>query len=296
MKIDIGNSPCSWGVEFADDPRNPSWEQVLDECRDSGYKGIELGPVGFLPENPEILGEALNETDLELIGGVGFQPFHEPKKWKDVLDGSIRTCRALNSLGGKYLVIIDSISPKRAPTAGRPEAAIQMDKNEWQTFIGHIEDLSKLAVEEYNLTPCIHAHAGGYMEFEYELDRLLNEIDENLLKICLDTGHCTYAGFDPVSFMKRYIDRIAYMHFKDTDPKVKKMVIENKTGFYDACAKGLFCTLGKGEVDFEGVRDTLINNGYSGWCTVEQDCDPQGDNSPINDAKLNRDYLMKIGF
>jgi len=59
---------------------------------------------------------------------------------------------------------------------------------------------------------------------------------------------------------------------------------------------GLFCTLGKGEVDFEGVRDTLINNGYSGWCTVEQDCDPQGDNSPINDAKLNRDYLMKIGF
>ena len=98
MKIDIGNSPCSWGVEFADDPRNPSWEQVLDECRDSGYKGIELGPVGFLPENPEILGEALNERDLELIGGVVFQPFHEPKKWKDVLDGSIRTCRALNSL------------------------------------------------------------------------------------------------------------------------------------------------------------------------------------------------------
>ena len=78
--------------------------------------------------------------------------------------------------------------------------------------------------------------------------------------------------------------------------KVKKIVIENKTGFYDACAKGLFCTLGKGEVDFEGVRDTLINNGFSGWCTVEQDCDPQGDNSPINDAKLNRDYLMKIGF
>ena len=134
MNIDIGNSPCSWGVEFADDPRNPSWEQVLDECRDSGYKGIELGPVGFLPENPEILGEALNERDLELIGGVVFQPFHEPKKWKDVLDGSIRTCRALNSLGGKYLVIIDSISPKRAPTAGRPEAAIQMDKNEWHTY------------------------------------------------------------------------------------------------------------------------------------------------------------------
>ena len=23
--IKIGNAPCSWGVEFADDPRNPNW-------------------------------------------------------------------------------------------------------------------------------------------------------------------------------------------------------------------------------------------------------------------------------
>ena len=101
MKIDIGNSPCSWGVEFADDPRNPSWEKVLDECRDSGYKGIELGPVGFLPEDPEILGQALKERELILIGGVIFRPFHEPKEWKHVLDGSIRTCKALSSLGGE---------------------------------------------------------------------------------------------------------------------------------------------------------------------------------------------------
>ena len=32
MTIKIGNAPCSWGVEFADDPRNPPWTRVLDEC------------------------------------------------------------------------------------------------------------------------------------------------------------------------------------------------------------------------------------------------------------------------
>ena len=52
MTIRIGNAPCSWGVEFADDPRNPSWQQVLKECAAAGYKGIELGPVGFMPEDP----------------------------------------------------------------------------------------------------------------------------------------------------------------------------------------------------------------------------------------------------
>ena len=54
--ISIGNAPCSWGVEFADDPRNPPWTRVLDECRDAGYRGIELGPIGFMPEDPAKLG------------------------------------------------------------------------------------------------------------------------------------------------------------------------------------------------------------------------------------------------
>ena len=48
MTIRIGNAPCSWGVEFAGDPRNPSWQTVLKECAEAGYKGIELGPVGFM--------------------------------------------------------------------------------------------------------------------------------------------------------------------------------------------------------------------------------------------------------
>ncbi|MDP5360558.1 MAG: myo-inositol catabolism protein, partial [Paracoccaceae bacterium] len=72
MTIRIGNAPCSWGVEFANDPRNPGWRDVLRENAEAGYKGIELGPVGFMPEDPAILADALAEFDLELIGGVVF--------------------------------------------------------------------------------------------------------------------------------------------------------------------------------------------------------------------------------
>ena len=70
MQISIGNAPCSWGVEFADDPRNPHWAKVLDETKEAGYAGVELGPVGFMPEDPEILGPALTTRRLALIGGV----------------------------------------------------------------------------------------------------------------------------------------------------------------------------------------------------------------------------------
>ena len=70
MTIRIGNAPCSWGVEFANDPRNPPWRQVLRDCATAGYRGIELGPVGYMPEDPVELGEALAETGQTLIGGV----------------------------------------------------------------------------------------------------------------------------------------------------------------------------------------------------------------------------------
>ena len=296
MTIEIGNAPCSWGVEFANDPRNPTWRKVLQDCAEAGYRGIELGPVGFMPEDPTILGEALDEFGLTLIGGVIFRPYHDPDAWEDVLDATHRTARALKAHGADHLVIIDSISPRRAPTAGRADEAVQMDKAEWTGFRDRIVESARIGAEDYGLTVGIHAHAAGFMDFEPELIRLLDEVDEGLLKICFDTGHHSYAGFDPVAFMQKYVSRISYMHFKDIDPKVKADVIANRTGFYEACGQGIFCNLGQGDVDFEAVRKVLLDANFEGWCTVEQDCDPTLDVRPIDDARANRAYLQSIGF
>ncbi len=295
MTIPIANAHSSWGVEFANDPPNPTWQTVLKECAEAGYKGIELGPVGFMPEDPAILRDGLAEHDLELIGGVVFRAFHDPDAWDDVLDGTVRTCKALVAHGAEHLVLIDSISPRRAPTAGRANEAEQMDGAEWAAYRDRIAEAAKIGVD-HGLTVGMHAHAAGFMDFEPELERLLDEVEESTLKICFDTGHHSYAGFDPVAFMERHIDRISYMHFKDIDPKVKADVIANRTGFYDACGQGIFCNLGEGDVDFPRVRQILLDNGFEGWCTVEQDCDPTLDVNPIDDARANREYLQSIGF
>jgi inosose dehydratase len=296
MTIKIGNAPCSWGVEFAGDPRNPSWETVLDECKTAGYHGIELGPVGFMPEDPARLADALSERNLELIGGVLFRPFHDAGQWDDVLDGAVRTCKALNAHGAQHFVLIDSISPLRAPTAGRPDEAVQLDADEWAAYVGRIEHIARMGQEEYGLTASIHPHAGGFCDFLPEVERLLDAVEPEILRLCIDTGHSHYAGFDPVAFIRRYRERIAYVHFKDIEPRVKQQVISDRTDFYEACAQGIFCNLGDGETDFSGVRDLLVESGYRGWCTVEQDCDPTGETSPISDAAANRTYLQTIGF
>ena len=249
-----------------------------------------------MPEDPIRLSEALDEFGLELIGGVVFRAFHDVDQWEDVLDGAKRTCAALKAHGAKHFVLIDSISPRRAPTAGRASEAEQMDKSEWTAYRDRLVHVARMGAEEYGLMPELHPHAGGFMDFQPEVERFLAEVDSDVVKLCLDTGHCTYAGFDPVAFMRRHMERITYVHFKSTDPKVKAQVIENRTGFYDACGQGIFCTLEQGEVDLAAVRDLLLSSRFEGWCTVEQDCDPTLNPDSLGDARKNREYLERIGF
>jgi inosose dehydratase len=296
MTIGIGNAPCSWGVEFADDPRNPNWQSVLRDCAAAGYSGIELGPVGFMPEDPAVLGPALDEAGLTLIGGVVFRPFHDPAAEREVRDAARRTCEVLRAHGARHLVIIDSISPRRAATAGRGAEAEQMTPQEWRGFVGRIMDVARMAAQDYGLVPSLHPHAGGFVDFLPETERILAETDPAELGLCLDTGHSTYAGFDPVAMMRRHAGRLTYVHFKSTDAAVKARAIAARTGFYEACAQGIFCHLSKGEVDFGAVKAFLDEIGFQGWCTVEQDCDPAGPTRPVEDARINRDYLRSIGF
>ena len=208
MKLSIGNAPCSWGVEFADDPRNPPWARVLDEATAAGYRGIELGPLGYMPEDPAILGPALAQRDLTLIGGVLFRPFHDPAKWDQVKDAAYRTCRALTAHGAKQLVLIDSISPRRAKTAGRSEEAERLKGADRAAFLDRLRSVAKICTEEFGLVVSMHGHAAGFVEFEDELEDVLESIDSTLLGVCLDTGHSMYAGCDPVDFYRRHSARM----------------------------------------------------------------------------------------
>lgn len=292
----LGNAPCSWGVEFADDPRNPCWTQVLEECAAAGFRGIELGPVGFFPEDPVVLGLALEQHGLELSGGVVFQPFHDGAAWTKVKDAHIRTCESLVAHGAKQLIIIDSISADRTRTLGRPNEAKRLSASDWADFVDRIRMAAEIATHDYGLTASLHAHAGGYCDFEDELEHLLAEIDRNVLKICVDTAHATLAGFDPLSFARRHAGRVAHIHLKDIDPVKRAQVTAQGIEFYAACADDLFCEIGRGEVDFRAFHGLLQEIGFDGWCTVEQDCAPDATISKVDMAVANRRFLETVGF
>lgn len=292
----IGNAPCSWGVERADTPTNPLWTAVLDETAQAGYRGIELGPVGYFPEDPALIRAQLEAHGLTLSAGVLYRPFHDASAWPELQEALHRTGRLLQSLGARHLVLIDSVAAMRFAYAGNPGAAPRLDAAERAALHERIRIAAQQGVDEYGLVPSLHAHAGGCIEFEDELEEALDALDDDLVKICLDTGHCLFAGFDPIALLRRHAGRVAYIHVKDLDPQIHRRAVAERVGFYEACARGAFCNLGQGAMDFAVLRAALREVGYAGWLTVEQDRGPLSVQSSFEDAQANLAFLQEAGL
>lgn len=159
-----------------------------------------------------------------------------------------------------------------------------------------IRAIATVARDEFGVRAVIHPHAGGYIEFQDEIDRLADDIPPDVAGICLDTGHSYYAGMDPLDAMRRYWDRIDYIHFKDIDRAVFDRVIGERIRFFEACGQGVMCPIGRGAIDYPAIRAFLSARGYAGFITVEQERDPRSAGGSLADVTASRDYLKRVGF
>lgn len=91
-----------------------------------------------------------------------------------------------------------------------------------------------------------------------------------VINLCPDTAHIEAGGGDPVEVMRKYIDRIKYVHLKDYQ-------------------KGEFLPLGEGHQDFEDMIKVLEDAHYDGWITIELD----SYQDPKVGAEISRKYLSK---
>ncbi len=289
--VKLATGPVSWGVDFADAASNPPWELVLDEIVQTGLRALELGPVGYLPEDGEVVAAELHRRGLEAVGSFVFEDLHDPRAHAQITAVAERACRVIAAAGGRLLVLIDRVNAEREATFGRSPDARRLDTGDWASMLDLITGLAALA-REHGLAPVVHPHAGGFIEFEDEIDRLLSDVE---LDLCLDTGHLALAGLDPARALVKYRGRIGHMHFKDVRGNVLERALANGSSFWDALKDGVFCPTGHGVVDFAAVRRELQLGGYGGFATIEQDRTP-GSGSPVDDTRESLSVLAAAGF
>lgn len=137
--------------------------------------------------------------------------------------------------------------------------------------------LKKIAAEvkAMGLRAVFHHHAGTYIATPSEVERLLSTTDPSLLGLCLDTGHYLYGGGHPVEAAQKYASRIWHLHLKDVPGDLLNRARNEKRGFLDAVANGVFCPLGEGDVNIVGVINELQAQGYDGWAFSNRTPIPQ---------------------
>jgi inosose dehydratase len=146
-------------------------------------------------------------------------------------------------------------------------------EDEYKELADFCEELA-VHGQEHGVTVSYHPHTACTIETEEEIDKLVSLT--SALQLCLDVSHIAVVDEDPVAHLKKYRDRIGYVHLKDW-------------------ARGKFVEIGEGTlgIDFAAALKELEAQQFDGWVVVEQS---RSDISPLVSAKKNAAYLGSLGY
>ena len=125
--IRVANAPCSWGIlEFDGDAKPASYATVLDEIRDTGYEGTELGDWGFMPTDPAALRHELASRGLTMVGAFVPVALANPETHAAGAETAVSTARLMRDAGAADALIVLVRRQRvgaRARTPRRPDHA-----------------------------------------------------------------------------------------------------------------------------------------------------------------------------
>jgi inosose dehydratase len=266
-------APVSWGVE---DNYGPGWEQpyerMLDEMVEGGYTGTELGPYGYFPTEPERLLPVLRARSLEMLSSFVPVNLAEANAALETTKQIRKVGSLLAALGAPYIILADEQSRQRENIAGRvrSDGSASLTAEQWNNVARVAREAERIA-GEFGLDLVFHPHVATFVETPEETERFFDAVSATRIGLCLDTGHCYYGGGDPVAIANKYQDLLRYVHIKDIDATVLQEANRKKLNFDEAVTAGVFTQIGEGCIDFPAFFRTLAENGYTGWCVVEQD-------------------------
>jgi len=298
MAIKIASAPVSWGIyEFEDIEPKFHYTQVLDEIKETGYIGLELGPWGYLPTDPDVLREELNKRGLQLLSSFVPVKLVDEQAHAEAEAFALKVGKLLAALDAKYIVLADDNAtvPELIDKAGKRSGSL-LDDAQWDVVAKGVNRIARKVQDELGLGLVFHHHGGGYVETPVETRKLMKRTDPELVGLCLDTGHWHFGGGDAVECVKEFGERVRYLHFKDCDASILNKVRSENLNYREAMQAGIFCELGKGDVDFPAVIAEMQKLGYDGWAIVEQDVLVDDPTAPKRISQANRDYLKRIGL
>jgi inosose dehydratase len=270
MSIRFGVSPIAW---INDDlpalGGDTPLESVLEEARDVGFSGIELG--GKFPRDPNVLQALLSRHQLALVGG-----WYSANLLTRSAAAEIQALQShlglLKAMGCGVFIIAETSNAIHGDQGSALSATPRLSADAWDEFGRKLTDVGDYLAQA-GLRLAYHHHLGTVVESQQDLDRFLDSTGRTV-GLTVDTGHAALGGIDALALIRDHPLRVAHVHCKDVRSHVFNRVKSESKSFLSGVISGMFTVPGDGDLDFAGVMQGLAKIGYAGWVIVEAEQDP----------------------
>lgn len=188
-----------------------TFEQCVSEMALAGFTGSEIGRE--ISERCENIEKSPGLRGIEICN-CWFSSFLISKPYEETEKEFIEQTDFLKAMGAKVI----GVSEQSYSTQGKDQPVFEgkyvMNDEEWKLLTEGLNKLGKIAKDK-GMTLTFHHHMGTVVQTEEEIDRFMAEVDPELVYLLFDSGHCSFAGIDPVKVLKKYIDRTRHIHLKD---------------------------------------------------------------------------------
>lgn len=294
-RLRLGTAPDSWGVWFPSDPHQVTWDVYLDEIARVGYVYTELGPQGFMPQDPEQLKDELAARDLTVCGGTVFAGLH---KGAEALEKAKREfgqeAKLLAAVGAEYLVHL----PEQYTDMHTGEATegADIDPEQWKNLVSGTDELARYLFESYGVKLVFHPHVDTHVDTQVRIERFLTDTDPALVNLCLDTGHVSYCEGDNVEIVEKFPERITYVHLKSVDAAVRAQALADNLPLSEAVQLGVMCEPWDGEPHMPTFLDSLGALDREIFTVIEQDLYPVTPDVPLPIGARTAGYYAGCGL
>jgi inosose dehydratase len=274
VSLRLASAPVTWGVweRTVDREDLAPPELLLEHVRSIGYRAIELGPAGYFGSDAESVRRVLDAFGLELVGAFVALRLTDGEAFEPDLQELARVLAILAPWPEAVALLADAGTPERFAAAGQP-AALRRTALNGGAFDRAAEQLARAAelCAEAGVTAALHPEVGSYAESPEEVERFLARVDEELLGVCLDTGHTLIGGGDPLELATAWSARLRHVHLKDVSGPLLERLRAGAVDVERAWEEGLFCPFGEGEVDLDALLALPQLVSFPGWTVLEQD-------------------------
>ena len=269
-EIQVGYHALTWGERV---------EQAIAEIAELGYRGAQLRQADYAEyaQRASEFKALLSAKHLTLVSISAESVTIKPATEKQEIADHLALAKWTKEVGGLYLQATDNVRSGNY----RPVP------DDYKKLGRRLTEIGKRSFGEYGIKLGYHNQMNTLGELRADIDRILDATDPKAVWVVPDIAHIHVAQGDVLKFVRDYITRIVYPHFKDV--RVSQAASKTLDGSTIG-AKYSFVELGQGQVNVPGAFQLLKDFRYQGWIVIELDQAPAG-RTPKESAAISKRFV-----